>query len=557
MEIEITNFPDYLPFILNDISSSCCISIDFELSGLAFPPSTRAETPTVQERYLEAKEAAERYQILQVGLTICHENPTTATYTLKPYNFNISPITNPGMDVHRNWVFGSRSMEFLLNQGFSIDTMCNTGVRYLSREEEELAIQIAVEKSRCRTSIPDLKIQEDDRECLEFLQSSRLTINSWLAEGAKRQEWLNIPPPTPVPSPPRQIPLGLSSTQKRLVHQLVSIEYPGLTSRGASTFVQIQNRNPDAERRSFETKLKTRKQRIRNNIGFRWIAEALVGGNLNELDPEVFEPLLRRIKNPMLDVQQLSERVKRQLKQNRPVMVGHNMFFDLLFFYRCFIGSLPDTLQEFNGAIHDLFPMLADTKYLATHDCGIMARHSSLEDLNNNLAHLKYPKIELDVRFTKYKSRRCAHEAGYDSLLTALAFIKLGGNLQRNPALFDHTGEMPALYSAEDSQSLFSIAMQQLDHQISSAKSESHEFFDQECEIIPTVDEEQVAEPGRSWEDYGDRQITNLANRGMLVPRLGTVFWSNYGNKLRVFGTREGIIRVTDHQIKVGVLIEL
>lgn len=95
----------------------------------------------------------------------------------------------------------------------------------------------------------------------------------------------------------------------------------------------------------------------------------------------------------MLDVQQLSERVKRQLKQNRPVMVGHNMFFDLLFFYRCFIGSLPDTLQEFNGAIHDLFPMLADTKYLATHDCGIMARHSSLEDLNNNLAHLKYPKI--------------------------------------------------------------------------------------------------------------------------------------------------------------------
>lgn len=75
-------------------------------------------------------------------------------------------------------------MEFLLNQGFSIDTMCNTGVRYLSREEEELAIQIAVEKSRCRTPIPDMKIQEDDRECLEFLQSSRLTINSWLAEGA-------------------------------------------------------------------------------------------------------------------------------------------------------------------------------------------------------------------------------------------------------------------------------------------------------------------------------------------------------------------------------------
>ncbi|KAJ5329534.1 CAF1 family ribonuclease [Penicillium brevicompactum] len=76
MDIGITNFSDYLPVILNDISSSCFVAIDFELSGLAFPPSVPSiTTPTVQERYLEVKEAAERYQILQVGLTICHEDP--------------------------------------------------------------------------------------------------------------------------------------------------------------------------------------------------------------------------------------------------------------------------------------------------------------------------------------------------------------------------------------------------------------------------------------------------------------------------------------------------
>ena len=77
----------------------------------------------------------------------------------------------------------STAMEFLLAQGFSIDTMCKTGIRYLSREEEASAIQIAVEKSRSRTNIPDIKVQEDDIECLKFLQSSRLTINEWLAEG--------------------------------------------------------------------------------------------------------------------------------------------------------------------------------------------------------------------------------------------------------------------------------------------------------------------------------------------------------------------------------------
>lgn len=76
MDIGITLFPEYLPIILNDIASSCCVAIDFEFSGLAFPPSVPSTAaPTVQERYLEAKEAAERYQILQVGLTICHEDP--------------------------------------------------------------------------------------------------------------------------------------------------------------------------------------------------------------------------------------------------------------------------------------------------------------------------------------------------------------------------------------------------------------------------------------------------------------------------------------------------
>ena len=208
-----------------------------------------------------------------------------------------------------------------------------------------------------------------------------------------RQSWLNIPPPTSLLVAPSEVPGVLSNAQKRLLHQLISVEYPGLTSRGRSTFVQIEIRNQQSERIYFETRLKNRKDRIRNHIGFRWIAEALVGGNLDELDSEAFRPLMKRIDNPVLEIKQLSDRVKSRLKHNRPILVGHNIFCDLLFFHRCFIGPLPNTLQEFNAVIHDLFPMLADTKYLATHNCGALAPESSLEDLNTNLAHIEYPKI--------------------------------------------------------------------------------------------------------------------------------------------------------------------
>lgn len=360
------------------------------------------------------------------------------------------------------------------------------------------------------------------------------------------------------------------------MHQLVSVEYPGLKSRGAPSFVQIELRDPDSERLSFEARLKDRKARIRNHVGFRWIVEALVGGNLDELDPESFMPMLNRNKNPMLQVRQLSDRVKARLKQNRPVLVGHNMFFDLLFLYRCFIGPLPNTLQEFNALIHEMFPTLADTKYLATHDCGVLARDSSLEDLNRNLAHIQYPTIgkalyqrslvsltnrvpEIDPRFTKYKFRKRTHEAGYDSLLTAMVFIKLAGNLQRSPAIFLPKGRHHStIYSTVNvpPPSLFAGVMQQFERRRVANGDNSH-FCDAENDNPLVIEEELFAESITSFKDTGDRQITLLANRGKLVPRLGTIFWANYGNKLRVFGTQERVIQVTEHKTRVGLLIEI
>lgn len=80
MDITAVTFPEYLPSILNDISTSCFVSVDFELSGVGFKPSKpQSKTQTVQERYVEAKAAAERYQILQVGLTTCHEDKENGT----------------------------------------------------------------------------------------------------------------------------------------------------------------------------------------------------------------------------------------------------------------------------------------------------------------------------------------------------------------------------------------------------------------------------------------------------------------------------------------------
>ena len=78
MDITAHTFFNHLPKVLDDLSSCCFVSIDLEFSGIGKGPGISGKgKSTLQERYDEVKNSADQYQILQVGLTICHEDPET------------------------------------------------------------------------------------------------------------------------------------------------------------------------------------------------------------------------------------------------------------------------------------------------------------------------------------------------------------------------------------------------------------------------------------------------------------------------------------------------
>jgi poly(A)-specific ribonuclease len=79
-------------------------------------------------------------------------------------------------------------MEFLLANNFSMDHMCTFGVRYLSREEEALAIKRATERSHSRLPTQCLDVKKEDTESLAFLEDVRDKVNGWLAQGEVRDE---------------------------------------------------------------------------------------------------------------------------------------------------------------------------------------------------------------------------------------------------------------------------------------------------------------------------------------------------------------------------------
>lgn len=76
MDVTRQSFNHHLPIILEDLSQSCYVSLDLEFSGIGARQYGESSSgkQSLQERYEEVKQAAETYQILQIGLTCVKED---------------------------------------------------------------------------------------------------------------------------------------------------------------------------------------------------------------------------------------------------------------------------------------------------------------------------------------------------------------------------------------------------------------------------------------------------------------------------------------------------
>ena len=208
---------------------------------------------------------------------------------------------------------------------------------------------------------------------------------------------MNIPPPTREGEQQSiaSFPTTLNRFQKRLVHQVIELEYPSLVTIGKPAFVQIMYFDDEREKAARAQRMKYTKHRLLRQKGFRWILEAMVGGDLSDLDPDLFSFIMPQTQPASIPKAQWCSAVefsKTRLQGRRPVIVGHNLFTDLIYFYRCFFGPLPDHVEDFQAKIHELFPVLMDTKYMATHKCGSINPVSSLTEISNCLRNVPIPR---------------------------------------------------------------------------------------------------------------------------------------------------------------------
>lgn len=182
------------------------------------------------------------------------------------------------------------------------------------------------------------------------------------------------------------------------MHQLVETEYPTLTSFGRADFVRIVKYDEEREDNIRQQRMRRLENRLLEHRGFRWIIEALTGGDLSQLDPRIFENMIQEGEDPAIEkrvLEDIAANIKSRLssKGGRPALVGHNLFMDLIYLEQCFYGNSPDRVEDFVNLLHKKFPMLIDTKYIFTHDCGDMNPVASLEVIAEAHKNIFKPEI--------------------------------------------------------------------------------------------------------------------------------------------------------------------
>lgn len=173
---------------------------------------------------------------------------------------------------------------------------------------------------------------------------------------------------------------------------MIRAEYPDLVTTGRHTFIQVKRFDKKREESVQESRHKQFEERLTKSIGLRWLVDAMGDGELTAIEPEkVFQGM---------DVKPLEEaifrfiEVRKRLRSQRSVLVGHNLFLDLINFHACFFGQLPDRVEDFLSTMHKIFPLIIDTKYLATHSkANPELERSSLEDLASEISKLEAPAI--------------------------------------------------------------------------------------------------------------------------------------------------------------------
>lgn len=411
MEIERSNYWQRLPSILQAISEAQFISIDLEMSGIATGRVKDAPTPSLQQLYANAKAAAQTYNILQVGLTCIAWSDDKKAYVTKTFNTPLALGIIGGNQysdqlsskIERQIGFSSKTIAFLQSNDFKFSNVFDKGVPYLSAMEarhDDLAAFL-----ENREDCDYISIRNCPHETGQFYKTMRSQIQAWVNTRVFEPGFKPLMLTNPYNG-------RFHRHQKRLVRQLIDTEFPGykVRSRDGSSYMEVAVNASS----SHQTLKELRRQAVAKQYGFAHVWDAMTGQTFaTKIDKGLIHISPTQRETGEEDIGSELFEYERRIKKNQPIVVGHNMLWDLCFLYHTFVGTLPETVDEFQKRLREKMPRIVDTKYLFTRGHHEMMPDQSLEECFAQVRGAKILPVLPDECYSYGKP--VVHQAGYDS----------------------------------------------------------------------------------------------------------------------------------------------
>lgn len=367
MEVDRKKFYHELIGIIEAISSCDALSIDLEMSGISTNMTGNRVQMTLSQVYAKAKEVAEAFTILQVGLKSVSWDKQAQEYVTKTFNILLSPSVT-GFDqvsvelarkVERKVGFSFQTINFLQDNEFNFHRVFELGVPYLSIAETGQPTVTKWLKDRGAEYHDRNNIRQLKEETQDFCRLIRSGIQDWITAkifGEERSQILTLTSPYDG---------RFNAFQKRLGHQIIETEFfeYRVCSKNGSMSMEVSRINPSEEKKNGRI-LAWRSQALVKLTGSRYVWDAITGENFaNKIDSEI---IIGRIPELIISLRERLLASETQLREKRPILIGYNMLYDLCFLFQTFTGTLPDTSKCFQDLIRKKMPYIVDTKYMVT-----------------------------------------------------------------------------------------------------------------------------------------------------------------------------------------------
>ncbi|KAI1772425.1 CAF1-domain-containing protein [Hypoxylon cercidicola] len=546
MEVNRDNFFWMLPRMLRAAETAQFVAIDLEMSGIAFG---YGHLSSISDAYTKIKEAAEAYQVLQIGFTFIFNDEKTSEYATRSFNCYVSPLFPKGhftgaltRHLDRAFTISARSYSFLQSHGFDFNQAFDNGVHYLSRKEQRLAEEFCSFKDPEDGRIDPSTL---DKESQHFYSEAKRQIGVYAnkkPQNWERREFI------------LQNPYGrrLNGLQIRMIHQIIREEYPTCTAKRIPTGKMTGNMSITSVTTATQVEAESRRQlnvdETKRLSGLQILLEALSGGSFADRIDQEWVYHSNAVPTDADSWNEFNQnfnfhQCEANLKKNQPILIGHNIFQDLAYIHQTFFEPLPPKVDGFLTTIHQLFPRIVDTKYMHTRGRNMMEPDKPLKELRDFFAKKKLPAIHYAP--DPDDGAAGPHNAAYDSTMTATLFLK------QTHSMFNmkkHLHEVKEAYYAPGRQAGSLLDEEEPDVMgalrkwdvLSPDNTFSREATPMSPPITPSPAMPSPATPpliplSPKMGEQTEKTSTST-NTTHLIPPWSDAFWRTYGNKTLIPG---------------------